>query len=251
MSANKTYCTAFGIHLVPAGTTLQDFEAKCQTLITSLLALPVAQNNYLKFDILTQNDTAKNALSVLGFPAPQPAVYLRAYLATVANWTAIHLDADYMKLLSEAQSWGFQTGASVFLSNLVTKLEDTILDTNAILGIHQVGQDMAELGIDMDKFFQMLSAVATAFLDLGSLIPNFPINTMGLLNGNADAAASGYASSQPAVISITECNSLTTDLSGNFEVKAFVAQAVETLSGVHTFCSIDVNNVWTSPGFTV
>lgn len=52
MSVSKTYCTAFGIHPVPANTTLEDFQAKCEALVESFVALPVAQQNFLKFDIV-------------------------------------------------------------------------------------------------------------------------------------------------------------------------------------------------------
>ncbi|KAJ7607855.1 hypothetical protein FB45DRAFT_1130480 [Roridomyces roridus] len=219
-----------------ANTTLQDFEAKCKALLTSMLVLPVAQNNYLKFDMLTQNDAVKNTLTALGFPAPQPA--------TEANWMAIRQDTDYMKLVTAAQPWGFQTEASVFLSNVVTKLDSGAnADTNVIIGIHK-----AAAGLNQGAFFQALSGVASTLLDLETPTP---INVMRLLNGDADAlAAAGFTwANQPAVISITEWKSLTTDLSGNLEVKAFVAQAVKTLNGAHTFCSTGVKNVFTSSTF--
>ncbi|KAJ7608973.1 hypothetical protein FB45DRAFT_1039129 [Roridomyces roridus] len=214
MSANKTYCTAFGIHPIPANTTLQEFEAKCKTLVTSMLALPVAQNKYLKFDM------------------------------TEAHWMAIHQDTDYMKLITAAQPWGFQTEASVFLSNVVTKLDSGAnAETNIIIGIHR-----AAAGLNQDAFFQALSEVASTLLNRGSPTP---INAMRLLNGDADVlAAAGFTwANQPAVISIKKWKSLTTDLSGNLEVKAFVAQAVKTLNGVHTFSSTDVKNVFTSSTF--
>jgi hypothetical protein len=52
MSVSKPYCTAFGIHPVPANTTLENFQAKCEALVESFLALPVAKQNFLKFDIV-------------------------------------------------------------------------------------------------------------------------------------------------------------------------------------------------------
>ncbi|KAJ7609169.1 hypothetical protein FB45DRAFT_1010736 [Roridomyces roridus] len=48
-----------------ANTTLQDFEAKCKALLTSMLALPVAQNKTTSNSTwyLTQNDAVKNTLT--------------------------------------------------------------------------------------------------------------------------------------------------------------------------------------------
>jgi hypothetical protein len=51
MSVRKDYCTAFGIHPIPANIPKKDFEAKCEALVESFLALPVTQRNFLKFDI--------------------------------------------------------------------------------------------------------------------------------------------------------------------------------------------------------
>ncbi|KAJ7206256.1 hypothetical protein GGX14DRAFT_643187 [Mycena pura] len=40
MSVTTNYCTAFGIHPVPANMSKKEFEAKCEALVESFLALP-------------------------------------------------------------------------------------------------------------------------------------------------------------------------------------------------------------------
>lgn len=42
--------TAMGIHDAPPNFSEEAFEAKCKTLVDSIMALPVAQRNFISFD---------------------------------------------------------------------------------------------------------------------------------------------------------------------------------------------------------
>jgi hypothetical protein len=51
-SIQKTRFTAIGIHKAPANLPKKDFDAKMDALVNSLVALPVAQQTFLSFDLV-------------------------------------------------------------------------------------------------------------------------------------------------------------------------------------------------------
>ncbi|KAJ7752976.1 hypothetical protein B0H16DRAFT_1545535 [Mycena metata] len=201
MSVSKTYCTAFGIHPVPANTTLEDFQSKCEALVESFLALPVAQQNFLKFDILFQNDQVKGYTTSLGFPEPSPAY-------TDANWAACLQDPDFINAMAAGRSWGFYDGACanwvfptcIFSADSVTKLDSSVpSDTNVVITIIKVPvQQTASI------FRQKLDTLIDAVIDL--IKPKMNV-TMLIQNLNAEKnlQAAGYPASQPTTVGISEC----------------------------------------------
>ncbi|KAJ7774400.1 hypothetical protein B0H14DRAFT_2632044 [Mycena olivaceomarginata] len=84
MSVSKTYCTVFGTHPVPANTTGEDFQAKCEALVESFLVLPVAQQNFLKFDIVKSYTTSLWRQAVHVASTMVPASSLQTW---APNWT--------------------------------------------------------------------------------------------------------------------------------------------------------------------
>jgi hypothetical protein len=203
MSVRKDYCTAFGIHPIPANILKKDFEAKCEALVESFLALPVAQRNFLKFDIIFQNDQLKDHIMALGFPEPQPIVCLRCEYETEANWAECLRDPDFVKAMDAGQSWGFHDGACIFSADLVNKLDSGVpRDRNVSIGILKVPAHMS-----YTSFYQKIEALIDGIFD--STKPSLT-TTMYVQNQNAEEhlQAAGYPSSQPALVVVTETQAM-------------------------------------------
>ncbi|KAJ7829857.1 hypothetical protein B0H14DRAFT_2808659 [Mycena olivaceomarginata] len=237
MSVSKTYCTAFGIHPVPANTTTEDFQAKCEALVESFLALPVAQQNFLKFDILFQNHQpeVKSYTTSLGFPEPQPCVCLRCYYETDANWAACLQDPDFINAMAAGRSWGFYDGACIFSADSVTVLDSKFSpDTNVVIGIFKIPVRQAA-----SIFRQKLDTLIDAVLDLKKPTVNVTM------------LAQNLPPSQPATVAVSEWKTFNeiAKIANDIGAQTLIAKAMKDfgfqLNSV--VFSADVKNKFTRP----
>ncbi|KAJ7334015.1 hypothetical protein DFH08DRAFT_1019877 [Mycena albidolilacea] len=252
MSVSKTYCTAFGIHPVPANTTTEDFQAKCEALVESFLALPVAQQNFLKFDILFQNHEpeVKSYTTALGFPESPPCVCLRCYYEvntfTDANWAACLQDPDFINTMAAGRSWGFYDGACIFSADSVTVLDSKVpSDTNVVIGIFKSPAQQTA-----STFRQKLDTLIDTVLDLKKPTVNV---TMLVQNPNAEQnlQAAGYPSSQPATVVVSEWKTFDeiAKISNDIGAQNLIAQAMKAFDFQinSAVFSADVKNKFTRP----
>ncbi|KAJ7212658.1 hypothetical protein GGX14DRAFT_446783 [Mycena pura] len=203
MSVVKEHCTAFGIHPIPATIAKEDFEAKCEALVESFLELPVAQRNFLRFDILTQNDQIADLVTSLGLPEPQPVVCLRCEYETDANWAECLRDPDFVKAMEAGRSWGFHESACIFSADVVTKLEsDATRDRNVVVAILRVPAHMSPA-----EFRGKIDALLDGIHELRK--PSAIRSTMYVQNLNAEEhlQAAGFPPAQPALVLVGECKS--------------------------------------------
>jgi hypothetical protein len=49
---SKDRCLAIGIHRAPPHLSPKEFESRTEALVDSIIQLPIAQKNFLKFDIV-------------------------------------------------------------------------------------------------------------------------------------------------------------------------------------------------------
>ncbi|KAJ7796461.1 hypothetical protein B0H14DRAFT_2915228 [Mycena olivaceomarginata] len=238
MSVSKTYCTAFGIHPVPANTTTEDFQAKCEALVESFLALPVAQQNFLKFDIVCESYTTS-----LGFPEPQPCVCLRCYYETDANWAACLQDPDFINTMAAGRSWGFYDGACIFSADSVTVLDSKVSpDTNVVIGIFKnpVQQDAS----------QKLDTLIDTVLDLKKPTVNVTMLTQNL-NAEENLQAAGYPPSHPATVAVSEWKTFNEigKIANDIGAQTLIAKAMEDFGFQinNVVFSADVKNKFTRP----
>ncbi|KAJ6603544.1 hypothetical protein DFH09DRAFT_1124569, partial [Mycena vulgaris] len=153
---------------------------------------PVAQRNFLKFDIIFQNDQLKDHILALGFPEPQPTVCLRCEYECLR-------DPDFVKAMDAGRSWGFHDGACIFSADLAHKLNSGIpRDRNVAIGIFKVPAHMS-----YTSFHQKMEALIDGIFD--STKPSLT-STMYVQNQNAEEhlQSAGYPSSQPALVVVTE-----------------------------------------------
>ncbi|KAJ7913710.1 hypothetical protein B0H13DRAFT_2326098 [Mycena leptocephala] len=174
-----------------------------EALVESFLALPVAQRNFLKFDIIFQNDQLKDHIMALGFPEPQPTVCLRCEYETEANWVECLKDPDFVKAMDAERSWGFRDGACIFSADLVNKLDSGVpRDRNVACGIFMVPAHMS-----YTSFQQRMEALIDGVFDLTA--PSLSSN-MYVQNQKVEEhlQAAGYRSSQPALVVVTETQTM-------------------------------------------
>ncbi|KAF7358233.1 hypothetical protein MVEN_00872100 [Mycena venus] len=246
MSVSETYCTAFWILPVPTNTTKEDFQAKCEALVESILALPVAQKNFIKFDILFQNDQMKNYMASVGLPEPQPCVCLRCYYETDANWAACLQDPDFINAMAAGRSWGFYDGVCIFSADPITKLDSSVpADTNVVIGIFKI-----PVAQTASIFRQKLDALIDTVLNLKKPMMNMTMLVQNL-NAEQNLQAAGYPASQPAIVVINEFQTFNdvAKLANDLGVQSVVAQAMKDFGfqANSVVFSADLKNKFTGP----
>ncbi|KAJ7734210.1 hypothetical protein B0H14DRAFT_2639465 [Mycena olivaceomarginata] len=158
-SHRKDRVAALGIWKAPPNVSKEAFETKITSIVDSLLAIPVAQKNYLKFDMvlslelcstfvqcswvltqILQNGASNQHLKALGLPEAPLSVWLtcecavgRRCVQIASNVSSIAdrspfwegaqtgKDATIVKLFAEAQE--FVSCADIFCVDIVTRLD--------------------------------------------------------------------------------------------------------------------------------
>ncbi|KAJ7797822.1 hypothetical protein B0H13DRAFT_1933976 [Mycena leptocephala] len=119
-STAKDRFTVIWIHPIPAQLSIQEFSAKMEAQVDSLLALSSAQNNLLRYDLIIPNNKLDSYYKAIGFPDPQPVVLGKIECESAEHCAQFLRDADAMKNISTAQEFA---GASIFSVNVVTKID--------------------------------------------------------------------------------------------------------------------------------
>ncbi|KAJ7456017.1 hypothetical protein B0H11DRAFT_2287515 [Mycena galericulata] len=122
-STRKDRCLAFGIHEAPSHISKAEFETKMKGIASALLAVPIARENYLRFDIVLQNDVLDSGLRAQGWPVAPPAVAFIVETETYEHLAQIMSDPEYQRVVAGAAEFGFHTGACYFSATLLTKVD--------------------------------------------------------------------------------------------------------------------------------
>ncbi|KAJ7659317.1 hypothetical protein DFH06DRAFT_1327142 [Mycena polygramma] len=105
-SATKNRFTAIGIHKVPAHLSLNEFRAKMEASADALVALPAAQKNCLKYDLMVPTDKLDSHNKALGFPAPQPVILVKVECETQEQCTQFLKDVEVANAISGVAKLG-------------------------------------------------------------------------------------------------------------------------------------------------
>ncbi|KAF7373912.1 hypothetical protein MSAN_00603600 [Mycena sanguinolenta] len=157
MSSTKTSCF-ISIHRAPSHLSRTEFEAKAGALGDAIAALPIAQKNLLKLDIISQNTLMDKHMKGVGLPVPSPTVVMLAEYESLDHLAQMLKDPALQKLLTESDDFGFRTGATAFAADVITKVEvpGATAGTNVICIYHQppnmsAGEFAQNMGNLMDK----------------------------------------------------------------------------------------------------
>ncbi|KAJ7782269.1 hypothetical protein DFH07DRAFT_1010145 [Mycena maculata] len=153
MASTKAACF-IGIHKAPPNLSRTEFEAKVGALGDAIAALPVAQKNLLKLDLIFENTLMDKHMKSVGLPLAPPTVVMSAeyetldHLAEVpasnflTNMHEMLKDPALQNLLKEADDFGFRQSATAFAADIITKVVSAQAagenaDTNVICIYHR------------------------------------------------------------------------------------------------------------------
>jgi len=168
MSASGKYCDVLTIHLVPASTSKEEFEAKFGTFLDAVARLPVLQKNAITLKMFIQNDAFHESVEGFGLPVPKPTVVGFARFENADGLKELLQDPEYVSLLSAAKENGHLRGhelenMSLFSADVVTKIDvDHTGARKHVFGIFKVPR-----GVSAELFEQK----AEAFIDGALALP--------------------------------------------------------------------------------
>ncbi|KAJ6462490.1 hypothetical protein C8R45DRAFT_1026902 [Mycena sanguinolenta] len=106
MSASYIKDRAFGVAIFKAPPNLSKdaFEKKITSIVDTLVALPISQKKFLKFDLIFQTGLGDEQLKALGFPEAPISVWMIGECAAVSDFLEICEDPAYMNAIQEGNN---------------------------------------------------------------------------------------------------------------------------------------------------
>ncbi|KAJ6464919.1 hypothetical protein C8R45DRAFT_497263, partial [Mycena sanguinolenta] len=106
MSASYSKDRAFGIGIwkAPPDLTKEAFENKLTTMLDKLVALPIAQKNYVKLELMLQTGLATQELMAHGVSDGPPSAWLITECATIADYQEIWEDPAVANVFQEGRN---------------------------------------------------------------------------------------------------------------------------------------------------
>ncbi|KAJ7206539.1 hypothetical protein GGX14DRAFT_457234 [Mycena pura] len=231
--SSKDYCDVLAIHLVPASTSKEEFEAKFGTFLDAVAKLPVLQKNAITLKMFIQNDAFHESVAGFGLPVPKPAVVGFARFKVVpvhlayspmahprARQSADGLkellrDPEYVSLVSAAKENGHLRGhddMSLFSADVTTKIDvNHTGDRKHVFGIFKVPND-----VPAELFERKVEACIDGALALEACQNNFlkykmasrlshePIRWRQTSNITDELPRLGFPAPQPWIVAMAE-----------------------------------------------
>ncbi|KAJ7676999.1 hypothetical protein DFH06DRAFT_1169507 [Mycena polygramma] len=203
-SHQKDRFTVIGIRTAPPGLSKKDFKAKTNAVMNSLVALPVVQQNFLSFNVFFQNGALDAAMRDLGYPETPTSVMIITEYETVNHFEEYIQDPTVNKLLSEAASFSYHTGACAFSADAVVKVERGLSSTErrVWVGIFKGARDVPPA-----DFQEKLNTLTDRLMALPSYQRNVVKCTMFLQNDVNIAShmnVLGFPAAEPTFVIVVE-----------------------------------------------
>ncbi|KAJ7797918.1 hypothetical protein B0H14DRAFT_2909158 [Mycena olivaceomarginata] len=142
-TAAKDRFTVLGIHPAPAHLSKSDFEAKIETFLESILALPIAQKYFLKTEIFFQTkELAQLDRSSEGswLPEPEPTMCIIKYeLETLDHNIELLNDPELLAVFLGEKEVGFNTLSTTFAADVFTTIDAPASQSAVTLEEHKHG----------------------------------------------------------------------------------------------------------------
>ncbi|KAJ7795069.1 hypothetical protein B0H13DRAFT_2393189 [Mycena leptocephala] len=119
-SNRKDRIVCAGVYKGPLNLSKEALRAKVEALIDSLLAVPIAQKNYLNWEINVQNGLLDEHLNAMGLAEAPAGIWGRQN--TEAKFAEILGDPEYSTVVREAEDLEL---ISIFSANIVAKIDST------------------------------------------------------------------------------------------------------------------------------
>ncbi|KAF8177343.1 hypothetical protein K438DRAFT_2022301 [Mycena galopus ATCC 62051] len=104
MTTTQDRVRALDIYKCPAEITMEVFTQKCEALLDRIVALPVARDNILKYEMFIPNRVIDAHLERLGAPSPQGTIVIVAEFATLENLEKLCVDPEMNRIVAAARA---------------------------------------------------------------------------------------------------------------------------------------------------
>ncbi|KAJ7203662.1 hypothetical protein GGX14DRAFT_570113 [Mycena pura] len=179
-----------GIHKAPPNLSREEFERKAGELGDAIAALPVAQKNLLKLDIISQNTLIDEHMKGVGLPVPAPTVVMSAEYEMLK-------DPALQRLFTESDDFGFRKHATAFAADVFTIVDAP--DVTADLHVICVYYCPPQISVDVfgQKMKELMEHIASQ-----SIRDNFSHYSLWLQNDAVDRHLQelGYPAPKPLLV---------------------------------------------------
>ncbi|KAF8192004.1 hypothetical protein K438DRAFT_1830407 [Mycena galopus ATCC 62051] len=197
MSSAPTKSCFIGIHKAPPNLSREEFERKAGALGDAIAALPIAQKNLLKLDIISQNTFMDEHMKGVGLPVPAPTVVMSAEYESLDHLDGMLKDPALQKLLTESDDFGFRQHATAFAADVHTIVDAP--DVTAGLHVICVYTCPPQFSADLlgQKMKELMENIASQ-----SIRDNFSHYSLWLQNDAVDRhlQALGYPAPKPLLV---------------------------------------------------
>ncbi|KAJ7800903.1 hypothetical protein B0H14DRAFT_2897706 [Mycena olivaceomarginata] len=180
MSTRKDRVAVVAEWKAPPNVSKETLETEITSLVDSILALPIAQKNYLKLEIIFQRELANQHIQGLGLPEAPPSVWVMAECASEAHFAELYEDATFAALIEEKHKTLYKDRltANACFVDLRTKIDSpTTTSCTRVMAAYQRPDHLssAEYHTKMEALLEKISAhpvVKKAFQKYYLWIPN-------------------------------------------------------------------------------
>ncbi|KAJ7881227.1 hypothetical protein B0H13DRAFT_2278601 [Mycena leptocephala] len=229
-----------GVYKGPPNLSKEALRVKAEAFADSLLAVPIAQKNYLKFEINFQNGLLDEHMKALRLSAP-PGVWVTGECETEAKFMEILGDPEFAKTIGEAEHLDY---FSVFFVDVVTKVDvPTAKNRVRVMGALKPPAHLSSI-----DFHHKTEALTDRFLALPIVQEKVIRLCMWRQNTNmaAHLQATGLPAPEPVLVIVFEAETeeALIEMAAHPSIKTHVADATRDIS-IHLDSSVFLADVIT------
>ncbi|KAJ7059408.1 hypothetical protein C8F01DRAFT_1295169 [Mycena amicta] len=163
---DKSSCSGLWIHRLPSGIAEADFKAIVDATAQQLLALPVCQKNFIRFDAIYSNDAIEKPMAGIGLGSTMKSVWWRFECESEDNFVQILRDPGVATVTAQAMAQGLQLSETscCFMADKVTRIDRRKeSDVLYLFGVRApVGLSLKEFHANMGILFDSFVALPIA-----------------------------------------------------------------------------------------
>ncbi|KAJ7742252.1 hypothetical protein B0H16DRAFT_1464124 [Mycena metata] len=207
-STAKHPFTAIWLHPIPEHLSIKEFSAKIEAQTDSLLALPSAQTNILKYDLMIPNNKLDIYFKALGFPEPRPVVLAKIECEGI-HQSAEHcaqflVDTEVIEMISTAPEFA---GASIFSMDTVTKIDSgSDAGGDACIGIFKCPPHLSRA-----QFHEFVDKASDGLVALPTVQKNIVKQTMWIQNDTLEKDVQAADTSAAETVAVFMIQAVWTD----------------------------------------
>ncbi|KAJ7676825.1 hypothetical protein DFH06DRAFT_1169111 [Mycena polygramma] len=199
-SRTKDRFIAIGLHPVPEDLSINEFAAKMEALADAHLALPVAQRNFLNYELMIPNNRLDYLWSSLGFPKSERVVLVKIECETSDHCAEFLRDEAVANSILGAQEFA---GVSMLSADVVTRINASKAkstgEADLCTYIIVLRATSYEAGLQL---YERVAKDSDKFVEIPFVKKNFTEHTMWVQNAALadEVSALGIQAAQPLLV---------------------------------------------------